>query len=530
MESIKEKTARILKGLEQIKVIMRETRHDLEKINNIESRLKDLENTASALHKSIGAANKTLSGYSSLNIEQIASAINSWYENYGPGDGLEEDLLWLMCLITVNSDEINKLSSRVKSLEQWSQLAKADSLSSIGYNDTEIAQCIEDVPDLTPQDITQAKAVADAWDASRTTLGIDILANNSLRILPKLDMSNITTMNGSFRNIPELRYCPTLNLPSATSIGYIWMGLRKLRRIPVINAPELVRSEALYSALEKTIKILPPVIRHPKLTTAVNMFHSVAAEAFMNMPDLELDWSIITDAHQMFDSSGIDRILTFDMPVVKNIQNMYRNCAGINGDYSTASWNIPENTSLRGLFSGCSGMNAVSVDGLCTANVTDIANLFSNTRIKSLEIKDWDSSNVSDARNVVGDSSVEEITWHDLRLASGCMVTQMFAYARNLRTLRLLNADFSDVDGFGLSMFFRDHTLENISGSIHGIDFDLSLEDCTRLTTQSALVIIDGLAQTTNRRRLTLPSMAYDGLTPEQIAVATSKGWTVVRS
>lgn len=530
MKSIKEKTARILKGLEQIKIIMRETRHDLEKINNIESRLKDLENTASALHESIGAANKTLSGYSGLNIEQIASAINEWYDSYGPGDGIKEDLLWLMSLVTENYNQIYSLSRRIDSLESWSRLAKADALRSIGYDDVEIGQCIEDVPDLTLQDIAQAKAVADAWDSSRTSLGIDVLANNSLRILPKLDMSNITTMNGSFRNIPELRYCPTLNLPAATSISYIWMGLRKLRRMPVINAPELVTSAALYSAIEKTVDILPPVINHPKLTQTVNMFHSVNAAAFTPLPEIRLNWNIITNAQQMFDSSGFNRIMTFDMPVVTNIQNMYRNCAGISDDYSAETWNIPENTSLRGLFSGCNGLNAVSVDGLCTANVTDISNLFCNTRIKSLEINDWDCRNVMDARNVFGDSPVEEITWHDLRLASGCMVSQMFAYAGSLHTLRLPNADFSDVDGSGLSMFFRDYALENIYGPIRGIDFSLSLADSPRLTAQSALVIIDGLAQTTSPYQLTLPGKAYDGLTAEQIAVATSKGWTVVRS
>ena len=57
----------------------------------------------------------------------------------------------------------------------------------------------------------------------------------------------------------------------------------------------------------------------------------------------------------------------------------------------------------------------------------------------------------------------------------------------------------------------------------------LNLSDCP-LTAASAMVFINGLATVTTTRTLKLSATTYDSLTNEQIAIATSKGWTVTRS
>ena len=79
------------------------------------------------------------------------------------------------------------------------------------------------------------------------------------------------------------------------------------------------------------------------------------------------------------------------------------------------------------------------------------------------------------------------------------------------------------------SIFIRDKKLENVVGKFEGAKINLDLSYCP-LTADSAMVFINGLATVTGTRTLKLSETTYDSLTPEQIAIATAKGWTVTRS
>ena len=85
-----------------------------------------------------------------------------------------------------------------------------------------------------------------------------------------------------------------------------------------------------------------------------------------------------------------------------------------------------------------------------------------------------------------------------------------------------LNKNFSDI-------FFGCDLLKNVVGKFEGTKYDLNLASCP-LTEQSAMVFINGLATVSEKRTLKLSATTYDSLTPEQIAIATAKGWTVTRS
>lgn len=69
-------------------------------------------------------------------------------------------------------------------------------------------------------------------------------------------------------------------------------------------------------------------------------------------------------------------------------------------------------------------------------------------------------------------------------------------------------------------------SLTNVIGPISGISTDVNLLGVP-LTNESAMVFINGLAQVSSVRHLMLKTSTYNTLTPEQIAIATSKGWDV---
>ena len=102
----------------------------------------------------------------------------------------------------------------------------------------------------------------------------------------------------------------------------------------------------------------------------------------------------------------------------------------------------------------------------------------------------------------------------------------MFIYCTRLIDL-YLNFNVGNTEDFQ-QMFGDCISLTNVVGKFEGTKYDLDLSSCS-LTAQSAMVFINGLATVTETRTLSLSATTYDSLTNEQIAIATSKGWTVTR-
>ena len=103
----------------------------------------------------------------------------------------------------------------------------------------------------------------------------------------------------------------------------------------------------------------------------------------------------------------------------------------------------------------------------------------------------------------------------------------MFIYCTRLIDL-YLNFNVGNTESFR-QMFGDCISLTNVVGKFEGTKYDLNLASCP-LTAQSAMVFINGLATVTETRTLALSATTYDSLTNEQIAIATSKGWTVTRN
>lgn len=132
------------------------------------------------------------------------------------------------------------------------------------------------------------------------------------------------------------------------------------------------------------------------------------------------------------------------------------------------------------------------------------------------------------------DSYSQGLTSLDISNFNTSNVTSMYHMFANHRELTdlYINFDVRSIkdDSYNYDGIFYDcSSLENVVGKFEGAKINLSLSDCP-LTAQSAMVFINGLATVTTERTLSLSATTYDSLTPEQIAIATSKGWTVTRN
>lgn len=169
-----------------------------------------------------------------------------------------------------------------------------------------------------------------------------------------------------------------------------------------------------------------------------------------------------------------------------------------------------EVTSLRAMFTA-KEIETLNLSNFDTSQVTDMGSMFYECRaLTTLDVSNFDTSQVTN-------------------------MTGMFHGCRKFKSLDVSNFDTSNVTSM-IDMFSSCSSLTTVLGPITGIglnwyDFtnNIGLKD-SPLTNASAMVFINGLATVSSAKSVTFKASTYDTLTPEQIAVATSKGWNVVRS
>lgn len=175
----------------------------------------------------------------------------------------------------------------------------------------------------------------------------------------------------------------------------------------------------------------------------------------------------------------------------------------LNGKLETVK--IADNTgdvqSLYRLMFNCSQLLSVDLQGMNTQNVTNMKSVFAGcSSLISLDLSSFDTSKVTS-------------------------MNQMFNNCRALTTLNL--SGFNANNAMDMSaMFDLCSSLTTVVGPVSGLKQNLDLH-WSPLTTDSAMVFINGLATVALANTIKFKKSTYDSLTPEQIAVATSKGWTV---
>lgn len=160
-------------------------------------------------------------------------------------------------------------------------------------------------------------------------------------------------------------------------------------------------------------------------------------------------------------------------------------------------------TNMGSMFYYCTALQSLDIGGWDVSSVTRMDNMFRHCiALKSLDLGGWDVSNVT-------------------------KMDYMFYDCETLQSLDLSGLDVSNVTDMS-GMFGYCYALTTVTGPIYGIQLDLDLHH-SPLSNSSAMVFIDGLAEVETSQTITFKTETYDTLTEEQIAIATSKGWDVVR-
>ena len=177
-------------------------------------------------------------------------------------------------------------------------------------------------------------------------------------------------------------------------------------------------------------------------------------------------------------------------------------------------------TSSQGEFYNCTNLSSVKIPAVSLANTSGA---FRNTKIGVLDL-----SPLAQTGNMNGvchnNSSLTKVILPGITF-SGNSWAYTFRTCSKLTTIEIHGtADFSNVTTFNVP-FYGCSQLEHITGTVTGIKADISFASSPKLTRESLLVIINGLAQVATQKTLTLHATAKERLTEDDISIATAKNW-----
>lgn len=243
--------------------------------------------------------------------------------------------LRLMKLGYTNHDIYRALSAEPSMSEERLQLR--EDLATIGYTPLEIENCMEDVTDLSPDNIVHARRIMDSWDPTATAVKITSAngwANDAnLVVFPKLDFSNVISMSNAWNNCPNLAFMPDLDTSSCTSFGYLYFNgndygvvpQNRMKRVPDWNLENATSIQDVYPVNLREM-IFPSVIRTPK-ATRLRLFVGMANST---LPTVIYDNTKVTAFDSMYMYSEINNMpIQHFEDIVTAIGSIYNRCNGL---------------------------------------------------------------------------------------------------------------------------------------------------------------------------------------------------------
>jgi surface protein len=299
-------------------------------------------------------------------------------------------------------------------------------------------------------------------------------SKSTFTTLPEgLDFSNVTNMSYILSECTSLQTITSLNTSNASSMYYLFGKCENLASVPLLDTSNVNDMSYMFYQCKSLTTI--PHLNTSNVTSMVNMFFQT--HSLDTLPLLDTS-SVKTMAH-MFDSSNIKTIPLFDTSNVNDMSYMFY--------YS----NIKE------------------LPLLDTGNVKNMYYMFKNCLLLTT-IPNINTSNVTDMRYMFSECSrLQSIPLLDCRNAD---INNIFYY----------QSPYSKYNDLVYLGGFKDLKKSVTQGF---------LEKAPNLSVESLMNVINNVYDLT-ANGLSGKSMKFgqtnlDKLTPEQIAVATAKGWTL---
>ena len=255
------------------------------------------------------------------------------------------------------------------------------------------------------------------------------------------------------------------------------------------------------------------------------------------------DVSNVTNMNGVFEGcqqlQSLD-VSNWDVGGVTTMENMFLNCQLLQ-TLDVSSWDVSNVTNMNSMFRWCSQLQTLDVSNWDVSNVTDMDNIFYDTQLQNLDVSKWDVSGVTNMHSAFRATKIQTLDVSNWDVGGVTTMNSMLRHCSQLQTLDVSNWDVSNVTDM-FNMFSEcsqlqtlignrtiDDVLANNISALNGLKVALLLS-YTILDRASLRALINGLADLTGQttQTLTLGPKLRAKLTEEDIAITTSKNWTIV--
>lgn len=251
-----------------------------------------------------------------------------------------------------------------------------------------------------------------------------------------------------------------------------------------------------------------------------------------------IDTSKSVNVENLFDNSNINNHCPAN-PYVYNFGNA-TNINGLfarhKGDLNVRRFNFSKATTINGLFANFEGTIDLNSEEVNFSEVIDFSSAFENTDVPELIFNKCTVGKTANNNKYIYNNAFKgcKAKIIDITAFHQCYVLRnsigTFDDCINLETLVVNNFRFENMQTFKNCTNFK-----NITGTVLATTYSYgshNLEDCP-LTRESAKKIINSFVTVSSpneNAKFTFSQTTYDSLTEDDIAVATSKGWTIIRA
>ena len=420
-------------------------------------------------------------GYNNV-VVNVADLNGSYDEGYNEGvavgrnEIIEEQSDATITPQTVFKGEIGYGSNNERIVGEY-EFVEGFDFGVIGYSQAESNDCNNTIN----EDIAYSKTLYDAWDPNKTNASNQYYNDLKLKFAPKIDTSNVTLMNAMFSSCNILLSVPLLDTSKVSDMTALFSGCYYLTSVPEFDT--------------KNVK---------KMRQTFNYCQSLK-----NVP--EFDTSNLTDMYETF--SQCKSLTSVPFLNTSNVTNMYGTF-----NYCQSLKNVPEFdtskvTDMGNMFQQCQSLTSVPLFN--TSNVTSMRNMFNDCIILE-NVPQFNTSNVTSMRNMFFNCK-KLTTIPELYAGKVNEIAYFCEYYGNLVPLTNFGGLVDLGKGFNKSSYSNERVLE--------------LSYCNNLTYESAMNVINKVYDM-NLTDVTDATIKFHKntkalLSNEDIAIATSKGWTI---
>ena len=175
--------------------------------------------------------------------------------------------------------------------------------------------------------------------------------------------------------------------------------------------------------------------------SVTSMFHM-----FKDLPNLRsvtfgthFNTGSVSDMHEMFSNCSSLTALNLDGWDVRKVQfmnSMFYNCGKLK-TISFKGWNTSSLSSIFGMFYSCESLEHLDLSSFNTSNVIDMADMFTGcSALTTVDLGSFDTSRVKNMSNMFyGCSNLVRVDLSSFHTANLKTTTEMFAYCTKLETI-----------------------------------------------------------------------------------------------